>query len=80
MTRCLNFLFIFWPSYDGILVKGFKFDYIELTFLINVSQILGLFSMRYWGKRIDKMDYSAIRLTSFYIAFTHVLGWYLLYA
>ena len=50
-------------------LRDLKFDYIELAILINVSQILGLFSMRYWGKRIDKNgSHSTIRFTSFYIA------------
>ena len=29
-----------------------SFDYIELAILINVSQVLGLFSLRYWGKKL----------------------------
>ena len=50
-------------------LRDLKFDYIELAILINVSQILGLFSMRYWGKRIDNDgSYSTIRFTSFCIA------------
>ena len=50
-------------------LRDLKFDYIELAILINVSQVLGLFSMRYWGKRIDKNgSYSTIRFTSFCIA------------
>jgi hypothetical protein len=50
-------------------LRDLKFDYIELAILINVSQVLGLFSMRYWGKRIDNNgSYSTIRFTSFCIA------------
>ena len=50
-------------------LRDLKFDYIELAILINVSQILGLFSMRYWGKRIDNDgSFSTIRFTSFCIA------------
>ena len=50
-------------------LRDLKFDYIELAILINVSQVLGLFSMRYWGKRIDKNgSYSTIRFSSFCIA------------
>ena len=50
-------------------LRDLKFDYIELAILINVSQVLGLFSMRYWGKRIDyNGSYSTIRFTSFCIA------------
>ena len=49
-------------------LRDLKFDYIELAILINVSQVLGLFSMRYWGKRIDNNgSYSTIRFTSFCI-------------
>jgi len=49
-------------------LRDLKFDYIELAILINVSQALGLFSMRYWGKRIDNSgSYSTIRFTSFCI-------------
>ena len=50
-------------------LRDLKFDYIELAILINVSQVIGLFSMRYWGKRIDNNgSYSTIRFTSFCIA------------
>ena len=50
-------------------LRDLQFNYIELAILINVSQILGLFSMRYWGKRIDSTgSYNAIRFTSFWIA------------
>ena len=49
-------------------LRDLKFDYIELAILINVSQVLGLFSMRYWGKSIDNNgSYSTIRFTSFCI-------------
>ena len=49
-------------------LRDLKFDYIELAILINVSQVLGLFSMRYWGKRRDHNgSYSTIRFTSFCI-------------
>jgi len=50
-------------------LRDLNFDYIELAILINVSQILGLFSMRYWGKRIDNNGtYTTIRFTSLWIA------------
>ena len=50
-------------------LRDLKFDYIELAILINVSQVLGLFSMRYWGKKIDNNgSYSTIRFTSFCIS------------
>ena len=46
-----------------------NFNYIELAILINVSQVLGLFSLRYWGKQIDKLGtFTTIRWTSFTIA------------
>ena len=49
-------------------LRDLKFDYIELAILINVSQVLGLFSMRYWGKKIDNSGSSStIRFTSFCI-------------
>jgi len=45
-----------------------NFDYIELAILINVSQVLGLFSLRYWGKKIDQLGtFTTIRGTSFCI-------------
>jgi hypothetical protein len=50
-------------------LRDLHFNYIELAILINVSQLLGLFSMRYWGKRIDSTgSYNTIRFTSFWIA------------
>ena len=55
-------------------LRDLKFDYIELAILINVSQVLGLFSMRYWGKRIDNNgSYSTIRFTSFCIGILPML-------
>jgi len=45
-----------------------NFDYIEIAILINVSQVLGLFSLRYWGKKIDQLGtFTTIRWTSFCI-------------
>ena len=56
-----------------------NFNYIELAILINVSQILGLFSLRYWGKQIDKIGtFTTIRWTSFSIAI-FPLFWVLTY-
>ena len=47
------------------------FDYIELAILINVSQLAGLFSLRYWGAKIDEHGtYSTIRLSSFTISYS----------
>ena len=55
-------------------LRDLKFDYIELAILINVSQVLGLFSMRYWGKKIDNNgSYSTIRFTSFCIGIIPML-------
>ena len=60
-------------------LRDLNFDYIELAILINVSQVLGLFSMRYWGKRIDRSGtYTTIRFTSFWIAIFPVF-WVFLY-
>ena len=35
-------------------LRDLHFDYIELAILINVSQLAGLFSLRYWGTKIDE--------------------------
>ena len=35
-------------------IRELGFNYLEIAILINVSQILGLFSMRYWGRELDK--------------------------
>ncbi|MGY8782448.1 MAG: MFS transporter [Fidelibacterota bacterium] len=46
-----------------------KFNYIELAILINVSQVLGLFSLRYWGRKIDELGtFTTIRWTSLAIS------------
>ena len=50
-------------------LRDLNFNYIELAIIINVSQVLGLFSLRYWGKKIDNNGtYSTIRLSSFAIS------------
>ena len=50
-------------------LRDLHFDYIELAILINVSQLAGLFSLRYWGTKIDENGtYSTIRISSFSIA------------
>ncbi len=50
-------------------LRDLHFDYIELAILINVSQLAGLFSLRYWGSKIDENGtYSTIRISSFSIA------------
>lgn len=56
-----------------------NFNYIELAILINVSQVLGLFSLRYWGKKIDQIGtYTTIRWTSFCIGIFPIF-WVLTY-
>ena len=55
-------------------LRDLNFDYIELAILINVSQLAGLFSLRYWGTKIDEHGtYSTIRLSSFTIAILPLL-------
>ena len=55
-------------------LRDLNFNYIELAIIINVSQVIGLFSMRYWGKRIDNHgSYSTIRSASFYITIIPLL-------
>ena len=56
-----------------------NFNYVELAILINVSQVLGLFSLRYWGKKIDQIGtYTTIRWTSFCIGIFPIF-WVLTY-
>ena len=50
-------------------IRELGFNYLEIALLINVSQILGLFSMRYWGRTVDKIGpFSIIRTCSFFIS------------
>ena len=50
-------------------LRELNFDYIELALLINVSQLIGLFSLRYWGKKIDYLGANiTIRWTSLIIS------------
>jgi len=50
-------------------LRDLNFDYIELAVLINASQVMGLFSLRYWGKKIDQLgSYLTIRLSSLAIS------------
>ena len=50
-------------------LRELNFDYIELALLINVSQLIGLFSLRYWGKKIDYLGANiTIRWTSLTIS------------
>ena len=50
-------------------LRELNFNYIELALLINVSQLIGLFSLRYWGKKIDYLGTNiTIRWTSLTIS------------
>lgn len=50
-------------------IRELGFNYLEIALLINVSQILGLFSMRYWGRTVDKIGpFSIIRTCSLFIS------------
>ncbi len=35
-------------------IRDLNFSYIEIAVLLNVSQLVGLFSLRYWGSKIDQ--------------------------
>ena len=60
-------------------IRELGFNYLEIAILINVSQILGLYSMRYWGRTVDKIGtYSIIRLCSSFICIFPVL-WIIIY-
>lgn len=60
-------------------LRDLNFNYIELAVLINVSQIMGLFSLRYWGKKIDQLGaYLTVRLSSLAISL-FPLFWILIY-
>ena len=49
-------------------IRELGFNYLEIALLINVSQILGLFSMRYCGRKVDKIGpFSIVRVCSFFI-------------
>jgi len=61
-------MMVFWLREQG-------FSYLELAILINVSQVLGLFSLRYWGRKIDEYgSFTTIKWTSLTIA-TFPLTW-----
>ena len=60
-------------------LREFNFNYIELAVLINVSQLIGLFSLRYWGTKIDQLGANlTIRWTSLAISI-FPLFWILIY-
>lgn len=49
-------------------IRELDFNYLEIALLLNVSQLVGLFSMRYWGRKIDKIGtYPVIRWNSMWI-------------
>ena len=55
-------------------IRELGFNYLEIALLINVSQILGLFSMRYWGRKVDKIGpFSIIRTCSLFISVFPIL-------
>ena len=60
-------------------LRELNFNYIELALLINVSQLIGLFSLRYWGKKNDYLGANiTIRWTSLTISVFPLL-WILVY-
>ena len=60
-------------------IRELGFNYLEIALLINVSQILGLFSMRYWGRTVDKIgSYSIIRMCSSFIGIFPIF-WIVIY-
>ena len=47
-------------------IRELGFNYLEIAILINVSQILGLFSMCYWGRELDKIgSFNIIRTCAY---------------
>tara|TARA_B100001248_G_scaffold215499_1_gene170265 strand:- start:2167 stop:3435 length:1269 start_codon:yes stop_codon:yes gene_type:complete len=55
-------------------IRELKFNYFEIALLINVSQILGLLSMRYWGRKVDKIGpFSIVRVCSLFISVFPIL-------
>ncbi len=61
-------------------IRELGFNYLEIALLINVSQILGLFSMRYWGRKVDKIGpFSIIRTCSLFISFFPILWIFIFY-
>ena len=55
-------------------IRELGFNYLEIALLINVSQILGLFSMRYWGREVDKIGpFSIIRTCSLFVSVFPIL-------
>ncbi|MGY8763232.1 MAG: hypothetical protein ACKVLE_00715 [Fidelibacterota bacterium] len=60
-------MMVFW-------IRHQEFNYLELAILINASQILSLFSLRYWGKKIDELGtHITIRWTSLIIIFFPIM-------
>ena len=55
-------------------IRELGFNYLEIALLINVSQVLGLFSMRYWGRKVDKIgSFIIIRICSLFISVFPIL-------
>ena len=60
-------------------IRELNFNYLEIAILINASQLIGLFSMRYWGRKIDKIGtYPVIRFNSMWICLFPIL-WIIIY-
>ena len=60
-------------------LRDLNFNYLDLTLVTTISQLVALFSMRYWGIILDKYGtMSTIHLSSFILIFLPFL-WYLIY-
>ena len=61
-------------------LRDLNFNYLDLTIFTTVSQLVALFSMRYWGKITDK--YGTVptikKITSFISVFMPI-SWYMTY-
>ena len=61
------------------LLRDLNFNYLDLTIITTVSQLVALFSMRYWGKITDKYGtVPTIKITSFILVFMPI-SWYMTY-
>ena len=60
-------------------LRDLNFNYLDLTAVTTISQLVALFSMRYWGKILDKYGtMSTIHISSVTLIFLP-LFWYLIY-
>ena len=60
-------------------IRDLDFNYIEIAVLINVSQLVGLFSLRYWGRKVDQLGtYLTTRISSLFICFFPIF-WIFIY-